>query len=215
MVRVKICCISSPVEAKLAMQYGAAALGLVGPMPSGPGIISNEMIRTIAEKVPPGISTFLLTSEITTAGITQHYSKVFTTTVQLVDSVPAASFTAIRQEYPAVKLVQVIHVTGPQSIEEALEMAAVADALLLDSGNPNLPVKELGGTGRTHNWAFSRAIVDQSPVPVYLAGGLHAGNVAAALDAVNPFGLDLCSGVRTAGQLDEAKLAAFFKAVYG
>ncbi|MCU0374340.1 MAG: phosphoribosylanthranilate isomerase [Chitinophagaceae bacterium] len=215
MVRVKICCISTVAEARLAMQYGAAALGLVGPMPSGPGVIANDLIKTIAEIVPPGISTFLLTSETTTGGIAEHYSKVATTTIQLVDSVPKAAFAAIRQLFPAVKLVQVIHVTGPQSVEEALEMTSVADALLLDSGNPNLPVKELGGTGRTHNWAFSRAIVDQSPVPVYLAGGLHAGNVAAALDAVNPFGLDLCSGVRTAGQLDEAKLAAFFKAVYG
>jgi len=215
MVRVKICCISSAREAQLAMQYGAAALGLVGPMPSGPGIISNDLIKAIAVKVPPGISTFLLTSETSTPAIAEHYSKVFTTTIQLVDSVPVAAYSAIRQLFPAVKLVQVIHVTGPQSVDEALGMAAVADALLLDSGNPNLPVKELGGTGRTHNWAFSRAIVNQSPVPVYLAGGLHAGNVAAALDAVNPFGLDLCSGVRTSGQLDESKLAAFFKAVYG
>ncbi len=107
---------------------------------------------------------------------------------------------------------QVVHVLDETSIPEALAYAEVADALLLDSGNPNLTVKVLGGTGQTHDWALSRKIVEQSPIPVFLAGGLNPENVARAIETVTPFGLDLCSGVRTAGNLDPWKLEAFFRA---
>ena len=108
---------------------------------------------------------------------------------------------------------QVIHVTGPESVREALQVASLVDALLLDSGNQSLAVKELGGTGRVHDWSLSRDIVRESPVSVFLAGGLRPDNVAEAIRAVQPFGVDLCSGVRTDGHLDENKLAAFFAAV--
>ena len=123
----------------------------------------------------------------------------------------AGAHRAIREELPDVKIVQVIHVTGDESVDEALRVAASVDALLLDSGNPKLAVKELGGTGRRHDWSLSRRIVDSSPVPVYLAGGLNAGNVAEAIETVRPFGVDICSGVRTDGKLDEAKLSAFMR----
>jgi phosphoribosylanthranilate isomerase len=209
----KICCISSEEEARLAVAYGAAALGLVGRMPSGPGVVSDELIAAIVPTVPPPVATFLLTSETTAADITCHHQRVHTSTLQLVDAVPEGTYPLLRQLLPGVQLVQVIHVLDEGSVEEALRAAAGVDALLLDSGNPRLAVKELGGTGRTHNWALSRRIVEQAPVPVFLAGGLRADNVQQALDAVQPYGLDLCSGVRTDGQLDEVKLEAFFRAV--
>ena len=87
------------------------------------------------------------------------------------------------------------------------------DALLLDSGNPSLAVKELGGTGRTHDWKLSRRIRDSVSIPVFLAGGLTPSNVADAVAAVEPFGLDVCSGVRSDGNLDPVKLRAFVDAV--
>jgi phosphoribosylanthranilate isomerase len=92
-------------------------------------------------------------------------------------------------------------------------VAPEVDALLLDSGNQSLPVKELGGTGRTHDWSVSRRIVEAAPVPVYLAGGLTPDNVGEAVRRVRPFGVDVCSGVRSGGRLDEARLAAFAAAV--
>jgi phosphoribosylanthranilate isomerase len=113
---------------------------------------------------------------------------------------------------PGVALVQVIHVCGDDSIDKAVAVAPHVDALLLDSGNQDLAVKELGGTGRRHDWAISRRIREVSPKPIYLAGGLNAGNVAEAIDTVGPFGLDVCSGVRTKGRLDAEKLAAFVRA---
>jgi phosphoribosylanthranilate isomerase len=213
MIRVKICCISSEEEAQTAISAGAAALGLVGAMPSGPGIISDDLIARIAAKVPPDIATFLLTSETEASDIIRHNKRVGTNTIQIVDALQSGTYAEIREALPGIKLVQVIHVTSEGSLEEALKAAEWVDFVLLDSGNPTLAVKELGGTGRTHNWQISSKIVAQSPVPVFLAGGLKPENVREAIEAVQPYGLDLCSGVRTDGKLDPWKLERFFAAV--
>lgn len=213
--RVKICCMGSIDEAKIAIAFGASAIGLVGHMPSGPGVISDELIREIARSVPPPIATFLLTSETSPSEIAAHHRKTLTSTIQIVDELKHGSYAELRRELPSTKLVQVIHVIDEKSVEDAVKVSEEVDALLLDSGNPKLAVKELGGTGRVHNWKLSRKIVEQSKVPVFLAGGLRAENVAEAIDAVQPFGVDVCSGVRTNGNLDAGKLEAFFKAALG
>lgn len=175
--RVKICCISSKEEAKLAIKYGASAIGLVGNMPSGPGVIDDQLISEIVKTVPPAVSTFLLTSETTAKGIAAHYRKVNTTTIQIVDDLPKSEYETLRAELPNVKLVQVIHVTDENSIKDAVEASKYADAILLDSGNPNLRVKELGGTDRTHNWDLSRQIRESIDIPLFLAGGINPNNV--------------------------------------
>jgi len=210
--RVKICCISSPEEAQLAIAYGADALGLVGPMPSGPGIIDDALIRQITKTVPPPIATFLLTSETDAQAIILHHRNVQTTTIQIVDELKSGMYTDLRQALPAVKLVQVVHVENESALDYSLQIEKHIDAILLDSGKPASGI--LGGTGNTHNWSISRQIVEQVKVPVFLAGGLQAENARRAIEEVKPFGLDLCSGVRTNGQLDPGKLEAFFKQVY-
>ena len=212
--RVKICCISSLEEARMAIRHGASALGLVSAMPSGPGPISEERIHEIAIQVPPPIATFLLTSSQDADEIIEQQRRCRTNTLQLVDQLTSGSHQDLRRALPGIALVQVIHVTGEASVDEALSVAPHVDALLLDSGNPTLPVKELGGTGRTHDWALSRRICAQAGVPVFLAGGLKPENVAEAVARVQPFGLDLCSGVRTDGHLDADKLARFFAQVH-
>ena len=197
----------------MAIAAGASALGLVGPMPSGPGMISNELIYEIAREVPPPISTFLLTSEVTVDGILSHYELTKTHTVQIVDKLENGSHLELREKLPAVKLVQVLHVIDDSVIDEALELDGSVDAFLLDSGNPNLETKVLGGTGNVHNWDISRNLVESVSVPVFLAGGLNPDNVKKAVEHVNPYGLDLCTGVRTEGRLDPHKLDQFFKAI--
>ncbi len=211
--RIKICCIANEQEAADAICFGAAAVGLVGAMPSGPGPISDEEIYRIARNVPPPIATFLLTSEQTSQGIIDHHHRTKTNTIQIVDELAGRDYAVIREALPHVKLVQVIHVIGEESIDEACELASHVDAILLDSGNPKLAVKELGGTGRRHDWRLSRRIVETCGKPVFLAGGLNADNVREAIDTVQPFGLDLCSGVRTDGKLDLRKLELFFNGV--
>ncbi len=198
----------------MAIAYGADALGLVGSMPSGPGVIPDHLIKLIALQTPPPVSTFLLTSETNVPAIVRHHQKVHTSTIQIVDTLSKGSYLDLRKALPGIKLVQAIHVRNEASIQDALKIAPQVDALLLDSGNPTLAVKELGGTGRKHDWTLSRRIRQQAGKPVFLAGGLKPDNVQDALQTVEPFGLDLCSGIRTNGQLDEQKLAAFFAAVY-
>ena len=211
--RIKVCCISSAEEARQAIAGGASALGLVARMPSGPGIISDEAIREIAHLVPPPVASFLLTSETSARQIIAHQRRVRTNTVQLVDDLSEGSYDEIREALPGIRLVQVIHVVGEEAVAEAGRVARHVDAVLLDSGNPKLSTKELGGTGRVHNWEISRRIRESLDVPVFLAGGLRADNVRQAIETVRPFGLDLCSGVRTDGKLDTRKLEEFFEAV--
>lgn len=210
---VKVCCISSLEEARLAMDLGAAALGLVSAMPSGPGVISDDQIAEIAAQIPPPIATFLLTSRQDAEEIIAQHAGCRTSTIQLVDFVPIEQLKRLRTGLPGIKLVQVIHVVDQESVREARTAAPFVDALLLDSGNQKLPVKELGGTGRTHDWSLSRRICETAGRPVFLAGGLTRDNVVDAVATVRPFGLDLCSGVRTKGALDAQKLEGFFQAL--
>lgn len=197
----------------MAIRYGASALGLVSAMPSGPGQIPEEVIAQIARHVPPGVGSFLLTSERNADAIVRQHMRTHTTTLHLVDHVPITDVVRLRDALPGIGLVQVLHVLGDESVQEAVTIAPYVDALLLDSGNPHLAVKHLGGTGRTHDWRVSRRIVEAVSVPVFLAGGLRAENVAEAVALVRPFAVDVCSGVRTNGMLDERKLAAFVEQI--
>ena len=211
--KVKICCIQSIEEAKLAIKYGGSAIGLVSEMPSGPGVISEDLIEEIAAAVPSTIDSFLLTSKIDADSIITQHNKCNTTTLQIVDSVNIDVYKKLREELPSIKLVQVIHVADVESVKEAISVSNYVDALLLDSGNQKLIVKELGGTGRTHDWTISRKIRDAVSVPLYLAGGINARNVLDAVKEVEPFGIDLCSGVRENGKLSEKLLGEFFATI--
>ena len=210
--KIKICCVSSTDEAELALRHGAHALGLVSAMPSGPGVIDETLIAQIVQQVNGRADTFLLTAQQDADAIIDQYQRCRPSTMQLVDYVAPQELRKLRHALPGVMLVQVIHVTGAESIDEAKAAANLVDAILLDSGNQKLAVKELGGTGRTHDWTISRKIREQCGIPLFLAGGLKPENVRDAIEQVQPFGLDLCSGVRTDSRLDESKLRAFFLA---
>ena len=188
-------------------------MGLVSTMPSGPGVISDERIAEIAATVPPAIGTFLLTSRQRVPDIIEQHRFCRTNTIQVCDHLTVGTHLDFKDALPGIAIVQVIHVTGPESVEEAALVAPHVDAILLDSGNQTLAVKELGGTGRTHDWSLSRAIRERISIPLFLAGGLTSENVGQAIEEVGPFGLDLCSGVRTNGKLDATKLKRFFSAV--
>jgi phosphoribosylanthranilate isomerase len=211
--RLKVCCIQDVEEAHLAVRLGAAALGLVSAMPSGPGVIAEEMIAAIAGIVPPPVASFLLTSRQDVAGIVEQQRRTRVSTLQICDRLQPGAHRELRRALPGIALVQVVHVTGPESVEEAMAVAGEADAILLDSGNQSLAVKELGGTGRRHDWRLSRRIRESVPVPIFLAGGLRSENVQEAIAEVGPFALDVCSGVRTDGRLDPQKLERFVAAI--
>jgi phosphoribosylanthranilate isomerase len=208
--RVKICCMASIEEASLAIEAGASAVGLVSAMPSGPGPIPESLIAEIGATIPPGVSSFLLTCLQDADAIIDQQRRLRVNTIQICDRLPEGSHAQLREALPGVSLVQVVHITGPESVDEAILVAPQVDAVLLDSGNQSLAIKELGGTGRTHDWKLSRKIREAIEKPLFLAGGLNPANVAAAIREVQPFGIDVCSGVRTNGALDPRKLTDFF-----
>ena len=211
--RIKICCMSGVEEVRIAVRAGADALGFVSAMPSGAGIIGEDLIAQLMPIVPPPVGTFLLTCETDATRLVAQQRRCGANTLQLCDRVTPEVRALVCRQLPGVRIVQVVHVTGPESIDEALEVQETADAILLDSGNQSLPVKELGGTGRTHDWTISAAIRERARVPIFLAGGLNPGNVREAVAAVRPYAVDVCSGLRTGGKLDAAKVSAFVDAV--
>ena len=211
--RIKICCMSSVDEIRVAVRAGADALGFVAEMPSGAGIIGEELASQLIPIVPPPVGTFLLTSETDALRIVGQQRRCGANTLQLCDRVTAEVRSLVCRQLPGIKIAQVVHVTGPESVDEALLVQETADAILLDSGNQSLPVKELGGTGRIHDWKISAEIREKLRIPVFLAGGLNPGNVREAIHAVRPYGVDVCSGLRTDGKLDQRKVEAFIGAV--
>ena len=206
---IKICCIQNAQEARLALETGAHALGLVGKMPNGVGPIDDDSIAAIAAKLDLAVPRFLLTSKTRAREVSRHVERCGTNVVQLVDQVEPDTYEGLRQHHPGLAIVQVVHVEDESALDQSLRNASHVDALLLDSGTPSARVRTLGGTGNTHDWSISRQIVQRSEVPVFLAGGLNPDNVVAAIEAVGPFGVDVCSGLRRNGVLDEDRLRLF------
>jgi phosphoribosylanthranilate isomerase len=213
--RIKICCMASLDEAQLALRAGVDAVGLigVGAMPSSPRAIDDRTVAAIAAFVPPPIATFLLTSESTALGVAQHVLAAGASTAQIVSYLSPGESEQLPKLLPTTQRVQVIHVENESALDLIARYTPHVHAFLLDSGRPTLPTPEYGGTGRTHDWSVSAEFVRRSPHPVFLAGGLSPANVGEAMRIVRPFGVDLCSGVRTAGRLDREKLEAFIDAV--
>jgi len=211
---VKVCCINSLTEAKLALAAGADLLGLVSEMPSGPGVIPIERIAEIVRGLPPETRTVLLTSKLNCNDISDQHKAVKTWGIQIVDKLLTIELKELRKSLPKTRLIQVVHVQDKSSISEALSYTNFVDFILLDSGKPGAKLRTLGGTGETHDWILSREICQQSTLPVLLAGGLNPDNIVDAKKAVLPSGFDLCSGVRTEGNLDPDKLEKFMGLVH-
>ncbi len=213
--RVKICCISTLDEAWIAINHGASALGLVSEMPSGPGVIHESLIAEIARRIPPFVSSVLLTSKRSPSMIIEQHRRCGTNAIQICDDLDPDGIDEVSSALPGINLIKVIHVQGEGSIEEAKTVSQYVKGILLDSGSKGGSVVELGGTGRTHNWEISRRVVEAVEAPVILAGGLNPGNVSEAIRLVKPYAVDVCSGVRTGGSLDSDKLQSFISQVRG
>ncbi len=212
-VRVKICCIRSTEEAHLALSFGAVALGLVSEMPAGPGELPEASIREITAAVPPSTGTFLLTAVTDVERLVEKVEACGVNTLQLWDPLDPHDYARLRAALPGVSIVQAIHVLGRSAVDVAVAAARQADALVLDSSNPEVPFRWESQAGQTHDWAISQEIVETVDCPVLLAGGLDAGNVEFAVRTVRPYGVDVCTGVRSEDSLDRRKVVSFFEAV--
>ena len=213
--RIKICCMKSVEEVAIAVAAGADALGLVGPQPSGPGVLGEEESAGLAPYVPPSVSSVYLSAKTSADDLARDVALVKPAILQVVQEIGPAEHGRLREllSRTGVRTLQVIHVEDANAIDRAKAYEDVADGLLLDSGRPSAAIPEFGGTGRTHDWEVSARLVAAVKLPVFLAGGLHSDNVVDAIKGVRPYGLDLCSGVRTDDALDEEKLVAFMRAV--
>ena len=158
----------------------------------------------------------LLSSLANPDQIADQFHRCGVNAIQLCEWLDNTSRARLRALLPNAFIMQVVHVTGTEAITKAEHGQNHVDALLLDSGTLSGPSRELGGTGRTHDWTISGQICLRVGLPVFLAGGLQPSNVASAIEAVQPFGVDVCSGVRSNGALDDSKLSAFLgAAVFG
>lgn len=212
MLPVKICCIQSIDEARLAIAHGARSLGLVSEMPTGWGPVPEQRIAEIAAVIPPMVDSVLLSSRTDAEAVARQLELTGCNTVQIVDRFPLEDLASLRRAFPGVRILKAVHVMGPESLEAARALAEHVHCLVLDTGGPN---GQLGGTGLTHDWSISAQIVQALDTPVLLAGGLKPHNVQEAIRTVRPYGLDLCTGVRSGPEytLDAEKLAAFMAAV--
>lgn len=211
--RLKICCIKSVAEAHLAAAAGADILGLVGPMPSGPGTITYAQARVIASDLPGAVEPWLLTSETTARALDAAAEETGVKQLQIVRHVDPAQLQTLRAKRPDLKLIQVIHVEGEGALEKIKAYEPHVDAFLLDSGKPGGAVETLGGTGDVHDWSISARFVAATDRPVMLAGGLNAANVQDAVSRVQPHGVDLCSSLRQEDALDPKLLQDFVQAL--
>lgn len=211
--QIKICGIASLAEAQLALAAGADALGFVCARPASPRTIDDRLVAEIVPQIPRSIATYLLTSELTAEGIADHVKRAGTSTVQILAPIKREESRQLRELLPDTRCVQVIHVENESALDYIEQYAANVDAFLLDSGKPSLPTPEFGGTGRTHDWSVSAEFVRRSLRPVFLAGGLTPENVGKAIGRVRPYGVDLYSGARSGGALNQEKLSAFVGAV--
>lgn len=195
----------------MAAAHGADLLGLVGPMPTGPGPITEAEAVTIARGAPPWATPVLLTARETAESIAAHAAEAGVRAVQIVRHLSPDELARLARIAPDLARMQVVHVEDDTALDLIDAYAPHVTAFLLDSGRPSR--HELGGTGRVHDWRISAEFVRRSPCPVFLAGGLTPENVGEAISRVRPFGVDLCTGVRVNGALDPARLAAFMVAV--
>jgi phosphoribosylanthranilate isomerase len=193
MVRVKICGITTLDDAWAAIDLGADGLGfLVGLLYESEDEVSADAAGKIVESLPPFVSTTLVTHRADPAEVGELLSRARAQVVQLHGPYPPAQIPTLRDAFPGVKIVKAVHVDGEGSIAAAVTAARYADAVLLDTKTAT----RIGGTGITHDWSLSRRIRDTlAPAPVILAGGLTPANVTVAIDTVQPYAVDVNSGV--------------------
>jgi phosphoribosylanthranilate isomerase len=210
-MKVKICGITNLEDAMQAISFGADALGFqVGMRHKTEDEVSPEEAKAIVASLPPFVSYVMVTHLQDTKTIISLLELIQkTTTVQLHDDIDLKEISAIREKIPSVRIIKAIHLLdGSESpLQKLHNYDGIADALILDS--VNLKEDRIGGTGMTHDWTLSKKMVDNSHLPIILAGGLTPDNVQYAIRSVGPYAVDVNSGVkisRTSRRKDPVKV---------
>lgn len=210
-VRVKVACIRDAEEARRAVSFGAAAIGMAAENPAGGPSLTEDQIRAVTESVPDSVGTFLMTTRRSAPDLARLARNTGVNTLQLWDEPEPDAYAHLRSAIPGLSIVQSIAVVGPEAVDRAIEVASLVDALVLDSAHRAAPARWEHQHGRTHDWQLSRRITEEVGIPVILSGGLSHRNVADAIRAVRPYGVEVCTGVRTKGALDTTLLVQFLE----
>ena len=209
MVRVKVCGLTREVDLRAAVDAGADAVGVVSDVSvDTPREVDAERARDLLATAPPFVATVLVTIVDDPDATVALANAVDPDVLQVHGDLDAAAVARLREESG----VRVMPVVTCEDGDRARALDGVADAVLVDSESE----AGGGGTGRTHDWDATAAIVDTLDAPVVLAGGLTPDNVAEAVARVDPFAVDVASGVESAGgRKDHGALAAFVEAATG
>lgn len=210
-VRIQIAGVSSLEEALAAADAGVDALGFTVRLPTGVhDDLTEAKARGIVAALPPFVASVAITYVDTPREAVELCRYLGVTTLQLHGPFPTQEIPVLRVGLPHLKIIRAVHVTGPEAVAQARALARQVDALILDTYDP--ATGRHGATGKTHDWTISRQIVDGVPVPVILAGGLTPDNVADAIAAVRPWGVDVHTGIeRPDGSRDLDHIRAFVR----
>lgn len=194
-MRVKICGIRRPEDALAAAQLGADAVGvLVGQVHPSTHFISAANARAILAMLPPFVSGVLVSHLSEPSELLALIDEVHPAAVQIHSPMAVDAVAQVRRLHPGLTLIKAVHCEQGNAVALVERYAAVVDGVVADSSNPS--TGQVGGTGLTHDWTKTARLVQQSPTPVLLAGGLNPSNVQQAIATVNPWGVDVNSGVK-------------------
>lgn len=200
--RVKICGLTCATDRDAAIGAGADALGFITDVSvDTPREISVARADTLVSGAAPFATTVLVTMPESVADAVAVQERVGADAVQVHSGLTPEELTQLGERVDASVIAAI------DAADEAAESYAdAADALLVDSTDD----EGAGGTGETHDWGQTRRLVERVETPVVLAGGLTPANVGAAIDAVDPFGVDTATGVeREGGRKDHEAVTAF------
>jgi phosphoribosylanthranilate isomerase len=216
---IQIYAFTKPEEAAAAAHMGVDQIGFVaGKYDLVPGELTFAEARALVEALPEGTTSSAITMSTDTDEILRMVAAVQPNILHIstdLEDVPVEQMVELRQRLPPeVRLMKAIPVYDASSVAEAQKFAVVSDILLLDTKVTGFP--GVGATGHVHDWNVSRKIVETAGIPVILAGGLSAENVAEAIRVVRPWGVDSNTATNVPGdpvEKDLDRVAAFVRAV--
>lgn len=199
MTRAKICGITNTTDRDTAIDAGAHALGFIVDVPvDTPREITPKKAAALIENTPPFVTTVLVTMHDTLEPALDLYNTTGADALQLHGDIPLASIEDNTQP--------LIYATDATNPDRITKIAPHVDALLIDSTSED----GAGGTGTTHDWERTHELTAQLDTPVILAGGLTPANVADAITTVDPYAVDVATGVeRSGGTKDPEKVRSF------